>query len=164
VTVQLVASFVLAALLVPAAVLTIAAVVTGSMVLGAVAVVSAAAFGVYRLHGIFGTGDTTTPSSAVGEDIVPFNPKDVVYEVFGAPGAVATINYLDVNAAPQQVVDAPLPWRYQATTTEPAVIADLRAQGNGDTLGCRIFIDGELKDERTVNTVSAYIFCLDKSG
>ncbi|MGB3473979.1 MAG: MmpS family transport accessory protein [Mycobacterium sp.] len=136
----------------------------GWMVLVAVAVVAVAAFCVYRLHGIFGSGDTTSTSSDAAEDIVPFNPKDVVYEVFGAPGAVATINYLDVNAAPVQVIDAPLPWRYQATTTEPAVIADLRAQGNGDTLGCRIVIDGELKDERTANAVSAYIYCLDKSG
>lgn len=134
------------------------------MVLVAVVVVGAAAFCVYRLHGIFGSSDTTSTSSDAAEDIVPFNPKDVVYEVFGAPGAVATINYLDVNAVPVQVIDAPLPWRYQATTTEPAVIADLRAQGNGDTLGCRILIDGELKDERIANAVSAYIFCLDKSG
>ena len=134
------------------------------MVLVALVVIGAAAFGVYRLHGIFGAHDPTSTSSDSAEDIVPFNPKDVVYEVFGAPGAVATINYLDVNAAPQQVIDAPLPWRYQATTTEPAVIADLRAQGNGDTLGCRILIDGELKDERIVDSVSAYIFCLDKSG
>ncbi|OBH17186.1 transport acessory protein MmpS [Mycolicibacter terrae] len=137
------------------------------MVIVAVVVFAVAAFCVYRLHGIFGSGDTTSTRSDAVDEIVPFNPKDVVYEVFGAPGAsgaTATINYLDVNAAPQQVIDAPLPWRYQATTTEPAVIADLRAQGNGDTLGCRIFIDGELKDERIVNTVSAYTFCLDKSG
>jgi hypothetical protein len=137
------------------------------MVIVAVAVVAVAAFCVYRLHGIFGAGDTTSTSSDAGEEIVPFNPKDVVYEVFGAPGApgaTATINYLDVDAAPQQVIDAPLPWRYQETTTEPAVIADLRALGSGNMLGCRIFIDGELKDERIVDTVSAYTFCLDKSG
>nr|WP_272952972.1 MmpS family transport accessory protein [Mycolicibacter kumamotonensis] len=136
----------------------------GWMVIVAVVVVAVAAFCVYRLHGIFGSGDTTSTSSDSGEEIVPFNPKNVVYEVFGAPGATATINYLDVNAAPQQVIDAPLPWRYQETTTEPAVIADLRAQGNGSMLGCRIFIDGELKDERIVDTMSAYTFCLDKSG
>lgn len=134
------------------------------MVVVALVVVGAAAFGVYRLHGIFGSGDPTSTEGDTAEDIVPFNPKDVVYEIFGVPGSVATINYLDVNAAPQQVIDAPLPWRYQATTTEPAVIADLRAQGNGDMLGCRILIDGELKDERIANAVSAYTFCLDKSG
>jgi hypothetical protein len=134
------------------------------MVIVAVVVVAVAAFCVYRLHGIFGSGDTTSTSTDSGEEIVPFNPKNVVYEVFGEPGATATINYLDVDAAPQQIIDAPLPWRYQETTTEPAVIADLRAQGDGNMLGCRIFIDGELKDERIVDTVSAYTFCLDKSG
>jgi len=134
------------------------------MIIVAVVVIAVAAFGVYRLHGIFGSHDPTTTSSDAADEIVPFNPKNVVYEVFGVPGATATINYLDVNAAPQQVIDAPLPWRYEATTTEPAVIADLRAQGDGATLGCRIVIDGELKDERTVDTVSAYTFCLDKSG
>jgi hypothetical protein len=88
----------------------------------------------------------------------------VVLEVFGAPGAVATINYLDVNAQPQQVLNAPLPWSYTITSTEPAVVGNVVAQGNGDTLGCRITVNGEVKDERTVNKVDAYIFCLDKSG
>ncbi len=88
----------------------------------------------------------------------------MVLEVFGAPGATATINYLDVNAQPQQVKDAPLPWSFTITTTEPAVVANLVAQGNSDSLGCRITVDGEIKDERIVNAVNAYTFCLDKSG
>jgi len=33
-------------------------------------------------------------------DITRFNPKHVVLEVFGPPGAVATISYMDVNAQP----------------------------------------------------------------
>lgn len=136
----------------------------GWMLLIALLVVAVAAFGVYRIHGIFGSHTDTSTGTGIGADIIPFNPKKVLYEVFGAPGAVATIHYLDVNAAPQHVDDTPLPWRYEATTTEPAVIGKLVAQGDGDTLGCRITIDGEVKDERTVNEVSAYTFCLDKSG
>ncbi|WP_370479425.1 MmpS family transport accessory protein [Mycobacterium sp. pUA109] len=134
------------------------------MLLVAAVVVGVAAFGIDRLHGIFGSHDVTSTGTGGENEIIPFNPKDMVYEVFGAPGAVATIHYLDVNAAPQQVNDAPLPWRYEATTTEPAVIGNLVAQGDGNTLGCRIIIDGELKDERTVHEVRAYTFCLDKSG
>jgi hypothetical protein len=38
------------------------------------------------------------------------------------------------------------------------------AQGNSDSIGCRISIDGVVKDERTVNTMNAYAYCLDKSG
>lgn len=134
------------------------------MVVVAVLVVALAGFGIYRLHGIFGSHDNTSANGGLAGEIVPFNPKQVVLEVFGAPGAVATINYLDVNAQPQQVKGAPLPWSFTITTTEPAVIGNVVAQGNGDTLGCRITVNGEVKDQRTVNKVDAYIFCLDKSG
>jgi hypothetical protein len=136
----------------------------GWMVLVAVMVVAVAGFGIYRLHGIFGSHNNTSANSGLSNQIVPFNPKQVVLEVFGAPGTVATINYLDVNAQPQQVKNAPLPWSFTITTTEPAVVANVVAQGNGDTLGCRITINGEVKDQRTVNKVDAYTFCLDKSG
>ncbi|WP_324291067.1 MmpS family transport accessory protein [Mycobacterium sp. Aquia_213] len=136
----------------------------GWIVLVAILVVAVAGFGIYRLHGIFGSHDNTRANSGLANEIVPFNPKSVVLEVFGAPGATATINYLDVNAQPQQVKNAPLPWSFTITTTEPAVVANVVAQGNGDTLGCRITVNGEVKDQRTVNKVDAYTFCLDKSG
>jgi hypothetical protein len=136
----------------------------GWMLLVAVVVVALASFAVYRLHGIFGSHTNASAQRGISNEIVPFNPKHVVLEVFGAPGAVATINYLDVNAQPQQVKNAPLPWSFTITSTEPAVVGNVVAQGNGDTLGCRITVNGEVKDERTVNTRNAYTFCLDKSG
>src|ERR1700734_3729251 len=128
----------------------------GWMVLIAVIVVGITGFAIYRLHGIFGSHDTTSANSGLANEIVPFNPKQVVLEVFGAPGAVATINYLDVNAQPQQVKDAPLPWSFTITSTEPAVLGNVVAQGNGDTIGCRIIVNGVVKDERTVNKADAY--------
>jgi hypothetical protein len=134
------------------------------MLIVAVLVVAITGFGIYRLHGIFGSHTNTSANSGLANQIVPFNPKQVVLEVFGAPGAEATINYLDVNAQPQQVKDAPLPWSFTITTTEPAVVANVVAQGDGDTLGCRITVNGEVKDQRTVNKVRAYTYCLDKSG
>jgi hypothetical protein len=134
------------------------------MVLVAVLVVAITGFAIYRLHGIFGSHNNVSANSDPANEIVPFNPKVVVLEVFGAPGAVATINYLDVNAQPQQVKNAALPWSFTITSTEPAVVANVVAQGNGDTLGCRITINGVVKDERTVHKVDAYTFCLDKSG
>ncbi len=130
----------------------------------ALAVVAVAGFAVYRLHGIFGSHNNTSTAGAFSNEIVPFNPKHVVVEVFGAPGAVATINYLDVNAQPQHVDGVTLPWKYDNTTTEPAVFLNVVAQGNGDYIGCRISIDGVVKDERTVNTMNAYASCLDKNG
>jgi hypothetical protein len=134
------------------------------VLLVAVAVVAVTGFLVYRLHGIFASHSDTSMGTGVSDDIVQFNPKHVIYEVFGDPGAVATVNYQDVRAAPQRVDHVTLPWRYEIITTDPAVIANLVAQGNGNTLGCRITINDVVKDERVVNEVNAYTFCLDKSG
>lgn len=134
------------------------------MVLVAIVVLLVAGFVVYRLHGIFASHDvTSTPSGSVN-DIVPFNPKHVVIEVFGPPDTVATITYLDVNAQPQRADAVTLPWAYDTTTTQPAVFVNVQAQGDSSSIGCRIKIDDVIKDERTVNTLNAYTSCLDKSG
>jgi hypothetical protein len=134
------------------------------MLLVAVAVLAVAGFAVYRLHGIFASHDVTSTPSGSENDIVPFNPKHVVMEVFGPPGAVATITYLDVNAQPQRADAVTLPWAYDATTTQPAVFVNVAAQGNSESIGCRIKIDDAVKDERSVNTLNAFTYCLDKSG
>ncbi len=134
------------------------------MLVVAVVVVVVAGFAVYRLHGIFASQDVTSTPSGAGNDIVPFNPKHVVLEVFGPPGTVATITYLDVNAQPQRADAVPLPWSYDTTTTQPAVFVNVAAQGDSDSIGCRIKIDDVVKDERSVNTLNAFTYCLDKSG
>jgi len=134
------------------------------MLLVAVAVLAVAGFAVYRLHGIFASHDVTSTPSGSENDIVPFNPKHVVMEIFGPPGAVATITYLDVNAQPQRADAVTLPWAYDATTTQPAVFVNVAAQGNSESIGCRIKIDDAVKDERSVNTLNAFTYCLDKSG
>ncbi len=129
-----------------------------------VLVVALAWFAVYRLHGIFGSHNQTSAGGDLSNEIVPFNPKHIVLEVFGAPGTVATINFQDVNAQPQRADHATLPWKYEITTTLTAVIANVVAQGDSNSIGCRITINGDVKVERTVNEVNAYTFCLDKSG
>jgi hypothetical protein len=134
------------------------------MLLVAVLVVALAGFAVYRLNGMFGSHDVTSTPNNAANDIVAFNPKHVVMEVFGAPGTVATITYTDVNAQPQRVDNATLPWTYDTTTTQPAVFVNISAQGDSDSIGCRIKIDDVVKDERTVNTLNPFTYCLDKSG
>ena len=136
----------------------------GWIVLVVIVVVALASFAVYRLHGIFGSNQVAATPGGAGDQIVPFNPKRVVLEVFGDPGATATISYLDVDARPQQVDGATLPWSYEDSTTKPAVVVNIVAQGNGSTLGCRIIVDGVVKAENTVNVAGSYTYCLDKSG
>lgn len=135
------------------------------MLLVTVVVVVVAGSSVYRLHGIFGSHTTISGGGEVSDaEIAPFNPKQVVYQVFGPPGAVATINYVDVHAAPQQVLNAPLPWSYTITTTDAAVFANVVAQGNASSIGCRIIVNDVVKDQKTVDKVNAYTSCLDKSS
>jgi Mycobacterium membrane protein len=129
-----------------------------------VIVVAVAAFGVFRLHGVFGKTETTRPGSGLANDTKPFNPKSVLYEIYGPPGTVATINYLDLDAQPQIARDVTLPWSLTLTTTAPAASANIVAQGDSDTIGCRITVNGELKDEKTSTGVNAQTFCLVKSA
>jgi hypothetical protein len=133
------------------------------MVWVTLAIVALATFAVVRLQGAFGPLDAKTPGGSA-DQIVPFNPKRVQLEVFGDPGATATITYMDVNSTPQRVDNAPLPWTYRDSTTPPAVVVNIQAQGDGSTLGCRITIDDVVKVERTANSANAYVYCLDKSG
>jgi len=130
-----------------------------------VVVVAIAGFCVERLRGFFGSNnETTRPGSGLANDTKPFNPKRVKYDIFGAPGAVATINYLDLDAHPQEVKDVTLPWSLTLTTTAPAASANIVAQGNGDSISCRITVNGEVKDENTTSGLNAETFCLVKSA
>jgi hypothetical protein len=133
-------------------------------VIVAVIVVAAVGFSVHRLHGIFGSNNTVSRPSADSLENPNYNPKRVLFEVFGTPGSVATINYLDEQAQPQRVDNATLPWSHPLTTTDPTLFADLRAQGDGNSIGCRITVNGVVKDERSTNNVNGYIACLDKSA
>jgi hypothetical protein len=128
------------------------------------AVVAVGAFTVDRLHGVFGKTETTRPGSGLANDPQPFDPKTVVYEIFGPPGSVATVNYLNLDAEPQIARDVVLPWSLTLTTNAPAAAANIVAQGNSDTIGCRITVDDEIKAERDSTGVSAQTFCIVKSG
>ncbi|BCP05428.1 MmpS family transport accessory protein [Mycobacterium paraintracellulare] len=122
-------------------------------------------FVVYRMHGIFGSNnEITREGSGIAKDPKPFNPKRVTYEVFGSAGATATINYLDLSANPQSLKQVPLPWTLTLTTTAPAATPILLAQGNAETIGCRITIDGKVKDQKSTQGVDAFTFCQVKSA
>ncbi|MBV9090479.1 MAG: hypothetical protein JO044_11350 [Mycobacteriaceae bacterium] len=134
------------------------------MALVIVVVVAIAAFCVYRFHGVFGRTELTRPGMGLANDTKPFNPKRVTYEIFGPEGTVATINYLDLQAQPQEVKDTTLPWSLTLTTTAPAASANIVAQGDSNTIGCRITVNGDVKDEKVSNEVNAQTFCFVRSA
>ena len=63
---------------------------------------------VSRLHTKFGSENLNAHAGA-GIEIVQFNPKVLVYEVYGPPGSSAEISYFDPDANVHSV-SAPLPW------------------------------------------------------
>ncbi|KAA0102062.1 hypothetical protein CIW49_01615 [Mycolicibacterium sp. P1-18] len=120
---------------------------------------------VYRMHGFFGSNnEITRPGAGLAQDAEPFNPKVVTYQITGTEGAVATINYLDLDATPQRVDDARLPWSITLRTTKPSASATIIAQGDGDRIGCRVSVDDEVRDEQTSTGVNAQVSCLVKSA
>jgi hypothetical protein len=119
---------------------------------------------VMRVRTFFAAPDPLAAGHAVNEDTKPFNPKVVTYEVFGDSGARADVNYLDLDAEPQLAADVVLPWSLTLSTTAPSVFPNISAQGDGDSLTCRITVDDEVKDEKTTDGVHAMTFCLVKSA
>jgi Mycobacterium membrane protein len=126
-------------------------------------VIAAGGLTVSRLHGIFGS--EKRPSYAdTRTDTKPFNPKHLTYEVFGPPGTVADISYFDVNADPQRVDGARLPWSLKFAITAASALGSIVAQGDSDSIGCRITVDGEVKAEKITHEVSAFTSCLLKAA
>lgn len=127
-------------------------------------VVIVGGFTVHRISGFFGSENRPSYSDTNLENSKPFNPKHLTYEIFGPPGTVADISYFDVNSEPQRVDGAVLPWSLHITTNDAAVMGNIVAQGNSDSIGCRITVDGKVRAERVSNEVNAYTYCLVKSA
>ena len=127
-----------------------------------VVVVVVAGFTVQRIRGFFGSDGIIVTPKNFADDPEPFDPKVVRYEIFGS-GTYADINYLDLDSKPQRVDGAALPWMLTLSTTAPSVFPNIVAQGDGTTIGCRITVDDEVKDENFSTGVHAQTFCLVKS-
>lgn len=128
-----------------------------------VVVLAISALIVSRLHKIFGSQDLNA-NAGKGIEIVQFNPKVVVYDITGPPGATANINYWDENANTHQVNAAPLPWSTTISTTLPSVSANIMAQSDGGEISCKITVDGVVREQRSSDGHNAQTFCLVKSA
>ncbi|OBG50065.1 MULTISPECIES: MmpS family protein [Mycobacterium] len=125
-----------------------------------IAVVAAGGLTVSRLHGIFGSEKRPSYADTRQQDTKPFNPKHVKYEVFGPPGATADISYFDANGEPNHINGIHLPWSFDIATTLPSIVGNVVAQGDSDTLGCRIVVDGVVKAERISHELNAFTYCV----
>lgn len=130
-------------------------------------VLVAVAFGgvaVVRLRGVFGTDEIFTATGSSAEPLQPSHLKQVTYEVYGPSGTAGSVSYLDSNAQPQQANFTRLPWTFTITTTVPAVIASVVAQGNSDDIACRITVNGVVKEAQSSAGHRAQTSCLVKAA
>ncbi|WP_255377984.1 MULTISPECIES: MmpS family protein [unclassified Mycobacterium] len=125
-----------------------------------IAVVVGGGLTVARLHGMFGSEKRPSYSDTRQQDTKPFNPKKVKYEVFGPPGAMADISYFDANGEPQHINGIVLPWSFDISTNLPSIVGNVVAQGDSDSLGCRIIVDGVVKTERISHELNAFTYCV----
>ena len=128
-----------------------------------VIVIVIAGLTVSRVRTFFGMNPILVTPKNFADDAEPFNPKVVKYEIFGN-GSYADINYLDLDSKPVRVDGAPLPWSLTLSTTAPSVLPNIVAQGDGDSLSCRITVDKDVKDQKTTDGVHAQTFCLVKNA
>lgn len=122
------------------------------------------AFTVFRLHSVFGSDHDSLAAARPAEKIIPTNPKHVVYEVFGPQATSGLISYLDEKAQPIEAHFTTLPWSFPITTTLPSVVANLMAQGDASSIGCRIIVNGVVRDEQQSQAHNASAFCLVKAA
>lgn len=126
-----------------------------------VLVAALAGFAGFRIHAVMAPKPAST---AFIDESRPVIPKDVVYEVFGPEGTVGQVNYLDENSQPQRADFTTLPWSFTISTKLTSIFANVVAQGDSSSIGCRITVNGEVRDEQTVDTHNAQVFCLVKSA
>ncbi|WP_156687100.1 MmpS family transport accessory protein [Mycobacterium sp. Marseille-P9652] len=113
---------------------------------------------VSRLHGLFGS-ERSLSYADTRADNKPYNPQHLTYEVFGPPGTVALISYFGANGDPQHVEAVSLPWSYDFAITAATGMRSVAAQGDSDSIGCRIKLDGVIKAEKITHEVSAFTSC-----
>ena len=108
-----------------------------------VLVAAVGAVTVMRLHAVFGSappGFQSTTHGVRGDAIIEFNPKQVLYEVVGSGrnGSPPSTTWMPMPSR-NRSMSAPLPWSLAIVdSTLTAVVANVVAQGDSATLGCRI--------------------------
>jgi hypothetical protein len=129
-------------------------------------VFTAGGFTVSRLHGVFGSDNSLSYGDTANNDAATaVNPKHMRYEIFGPPGTVAQISYFNENGDPQFLDAAPLPWSLEFPITGAAGIGSIAAQGNSDSIGCRILVDNVVKDEKIeTHEASTFAACILKAA
>lgn len=134
------------------------------MLLVVVVAVAIGGVAVVRLRSVFGSESIFSATGRSAEPLVASHIKRVTYEVNGPSDTAGSVSYLNNKSQPEQANFSSLPWTHTITTTVPAVIASVVAQGNSDSIACRITVNGEVKDEQSFAGHHAQTSCLVKAA
>ncbi|WP_424740461.1 MmpS family transport accessory protein [Mycobacterium sp.] len=116
----------------------------------------------YGVHTVRGNNESISHppvTSTIPATVAQINPKNVTYEAFGTLGGGGKVVYANLDSQPIQVRLASLPWSHSETTMSPSATLSLVMQVDGDSAGCRILVDGLVRDEHLVSHQSAAVAC-----
>ncbi|QIS22221.1 MmpS family transport accessory protein [Nocardia terpenica] len=85
--------------------------------------------------------------------------KTIVYEVISDSPTLNDVTYFDANSAEQQETDVAAPWSKTVVNNSTYVIAGIGAQTNGQSVTCRITVDGKVVDTKTATGQYAVVNC-----
>ena len=128
----------------------------------AVIALAGGGFAVERLHGMFPI--TSSAKIDPKSKTPPQAPKSATYEVFGPPGTTGIVYWMDEKTQPQREDFTTLPWKLTITGNVPGLFAYVVAQGDSDSIGCRITVNDKVVDQQSANGLNSATACLDKSA
>ena len=123
------------------------------------AVLVIVAYGVHTIRGNSEAISHPLAMSTIPATVVQINPKNVTYEAYGTLGGGGKLVYANLDSKPVEVRLAALPWSVSETTMSPSATLSLVMQVDGDSAGCRILVDGKVRDEHLVSHESAAVAC-----
>lgn len=128
----------------------------------AVVALGVGAVGMLKVH----QSSEPPPVLAVNPPQAPeeFTPKSLTYELFGSVGDGGMLDYVDIDQHPHRIDLTTLPWSHTETTTLTVVSGSISAQVHGGQVGCRILVDGVVRDEQSDTHQDADVTCRVKSA
>jgi hypothetical protein len=93
-----------------------------------------------------------------------FNVKRLTYEVFGSAGQGGKLVYVDIDGHPHPVDITTLPWSHTESTTLTVASGSISVHVHGGQVGCRMLVDGVVRDEQSANHQDADVECRVKSA
>jgi hypothetical protein len=128
----------------------------------AVIAVALGALCMWKVHQASAPGPVLTVNGPQAPE--EFVPKQLTYELFGSLGDGGMLSYIDIDGHPHKVDLTSLPWSHTETTTLTVVSGSISAQVHGGQVGCRMLVNGVVRDEQSATRQDADVTCRVKSA